>query len=245
MMGGDASSMQGDDPNAMSGDPNIGMDPNAMGGDPSMQGGDPNMGMDPMMGGDPSMQGDPNAMGDEPMMGSEPFGDSGAEMSSDPEKKIESLIGQAASIIRKELNGDGIDKHEDKKKEVLGMLASAIIDGMDEEQRNGIVDYLSDKLQGEGESDGDTDGGSEDDSLDDAEGGNQDDNMDDMGMEGDMGMEDPNDGQDPSMQQMMESIVRNIVDEITGKDQKRTPASDINQYNYKQGYRSDPYTSRR
>jgi glycosyltransferase involved in cell wall biosynthesis len=139
----------------------------------------------------------------------------------DPEKKVESLIGKAASIIRKDLNSDGINKHEDKKKEVLGMLTSAIIDGLDDEERKGIIDYLSDKIQGDGESKGDVDGGSEDTSLDNE--------TPDMG--------DGNENLDLS-----ESIVKKFVKEFRNDFQRKNKniASDIK--NNKKGYRSSPFT---
>lgn len=97
------------------------------------------------------IENDPDMMGNEPEMGADAFNDdnddNNSDVSKDPVKKVESLIGQASSLIRKHLNSDGINKHEDKKKEVLGMLTSAIVDGMSTEERNEIIDYLSDKLQ--------------------------------------------------------------------------------------------------
>jgi hypothetical protein len=191
------------------------------------------MGMEPMnnmepmndMGGDASFTG--NDM-EEPIddenvdMGANAFGDeSENEVTDDPEKKVESLIGKAASIIRKDLNSDGINKHEDKKKEVLGMLTSAIIDGLDDEERKGIIDYLSDKIQGDGESKGDVDGGSEDTSLDNE--------TPDMG--------DGNENLDLS-----ESIVKKFVKEFRNDFQRENKniASDIK--NNKKGYRSSPFT---
>jgi hypothetical protein len=191
------------------------------------------MGMEPMnnmepmndMGGDASFTG--NDM-EEPIddenieMGANAFGDeSENEVTDDPEKKVESLIGKAASIIRKDLNSDGINKHEDKKKEVLGMLTSAIIDGLDDEERKGIIDYLSDKIQGDGESKGDVDGGSEDTSLDNE--------TPDMG--------DGNENLDLS-----ESIVKKFVKEFRNDFQRKNKniASDIK--NNKKGYRSSPFT---
>ena len=232
-MGGDASSMPMGDPNAMGGDPNM------MGGAP-MPGDDPNM-----MGGDPNMMGgDPNA----PVMGSDPFGQgSDASVSGDPEKKAESLAGQLASIFRNDLKSDGINSHEDKKKEVLGMIASAIVDGMNDEDKNSMIEYLSDKLNGSGESDGDDE---------------DDDNTDqDMGGE-DQGMEDPNAmGGDPSMmggdpnQQMVEKrvkkVVSDIIKEMTDKhltQERIMPSSKPNDTKNKvkqkqqKGYKSFPYS---
>lgn len=185
------------------------------------------MGMDSMnnMGGDASFTG--NDM-EEPIddenieMGANAFGDENEnEVTDDPEKKVESLIGKAASIIRKDLNSDGINKHEDKKKEVLGMLTSAIIDGLDDEERKGIIDYLSDKLQGDGESKGDVDGGSEDTSLDNE--------TPDMG-----------DGNE-NLEELSESIVKKFVKEFRSDFQRKNKniASDIK--NNKKGYRSSPY----
>lgn len=192
------------------------------------------MGMEPMnnmepmndMGGDASFTG--NDM-EEPIddenieMGANAFGDeSENEVTNDPEKKVESLIGKAASIIRKDLNSDGINKHEDKKKEVLGMLTSAIIDGLDDEERKGIIDYLSDKIQGEGESKGDVDGGSEDTSLD-----NETTDMEDG---------------DENLEELSESIVKKFVKEFRNDFQRKNKniASDIK--NNKKGYRSSPFT---
>lgn len=185
------------------------------------------MNMDSMgdMGGDASFTG--NDM-EEPMddenieMGANAFGDENEnEVTDDPEKKVESLIGKAASIIRKDLNSDGINKHEDKKKEVLGMLTSAIIDGLDDEERKGIIDYLSDKLQGDGESKGDVDGGSEDTSLDNE--------TPDMG-----------DGNE-NLEELSESIVKKFVKEFRSDFQRKNKniANDIK--NNKKGYRSSPF----
>ena len=190
------------------------------------------MGMEPMnnmdsmnnMGGDASFTG--NDM-EEPMedenieMGANAFGGEN-EVTDDPEKKVESLIGKASSIIRKDLNSDGINKHEDKKKEVLGMLASAIIDGLDDEERKGIIDYLSDKLQGDGESKGDVDGGSEDTSLDNET----------------PDMENSNE----NLEELSESIVKKFVKEFRNDFQRKNKniASDIK--NNKKAYRSSPFT---
>lgn len=207
--------------------PDMGADP--MGGNASfMPGGDPNAAMDP------NAVTDPNAAG-EPVMGSDPFGDSGEEMTDDPEKKVESLIGQAASIIRKDMNSDGINKHEDKKKEVLGMLVSAIVDGMDEDERNSIVDYLSDKLNGSGESEGDADDTGE--------------NAESIPQE-QQPVEDPNAGTDPDAGQPapQDQIMEDIVNEITngilnrkgngGEDVKT--ASNIKN-GQRQGYKAKPF----
>lgn len=215
-MGGDVSFM----PPAPSADPTMGADPNAM-GDPNAM---------PPAGNDPSMMGgDPNA----PVMGANPFdgGEGDASMSSDPEKKAESLAGQLASIFRNDLKNDGINTHEDKKKEVMGMIASAVVDGMSEEDRNSMIEYLSDKLNGAGESDGDTDN---DDGSQDMTGDNQ-----------DMGEEDPNAmppaGNNPS-QQMMESRVNEVVNEIIGDLMKKKikPAAKVDQEE-RQGYKGKPY----
>lgn len=231
-MGGDASSMPMGDPNMMGGDPN------AMGGAP-----------DPMAGGDPNAMGDPNMMGSDPnapVMGADPFGEgSDAEVSGDPEKKAESLAGQLASIFRNDLQNDGINSHEDKKKEVLGMIASAIVDGMSEEDRNSMIEYLSDKLNGSGESDGDEENGGD---------MGQDMGGDDQGMEdpnamgGDPAMMgDPNTGADPTSQQMVEQrvneVVSNIIKEFTGNDltkKKPVQKTKVDQEE-KKGYKSNPY----
>jgi len=216
----------------MSGDPNS-MPP--AGGDP-MMGGDPNT-MSPAPGADPMMSGDQNV----PVMGANPFdgGEGSADVSGDPEKKAESLAGQLASIFRNDLKNDGINTHEDKKKEVLGMIASAVVDGMSEEDRNSMIEYLSDKLNGSGESDGDTDDGSQD-----MGGDNQ-----VMGGEDPSAMppagSDPMMGGDPS-QQMMESKVNEVVNEIIGdlinqKHQKTDKADKVDQPHNKK-YKSDPYT---
>ena len=189
------------------------------------------MGMDPGMG----------SADEEPVMGANPFGDEGNDngMTDDPEKKVESLIGKASSIIRKELNSDGINKHEDKKKEVLGMLVSAVIDGMDDEERNSVIDYLDTKLNGEGESDGD-------DSSDKCQDNSQ----------GDAGMEEPEGGmdnaggempQEPNLndsqqQPMMEDIVMEITNTVldNAKNLKSDASSKI--ANKKaQGYKSRPF----
>lgn len=114
---------------------------------PSMQGDSQNIGDESIMDGNDAMMDDGQMDSDDDViMGSKPFGDTD-ESSSDPEKKVESLIGKAASILRKDLSSDGINKHIDKKKEVLGMLVSAIVNGMDDEHKNEITDYLSDKLK--------------------------------------------------------------------------------------------------
>jgi len=222
-MGGDASFM----PPAPSAGPTMGADPNAM-GDPNAM---------PPVANDPSMMGgDPNT----PVMGANPFddGEGDASMSSDPEKKAESLAGQLASIFRNDLKNDGINTHEDKKKEVMGMIASAVVDGMSEEDRNSMIEYLSDKLNGAGESDGDADN---DNGSQDMPGDNQ-----------DMGEEEPNAmppaGNDPSMmggdpsQQMMESRVNEVVNEIIGDLMKKKvkPAAKVDQEE-RQGYKGKPY----
>lgn len=232
-MGGDASSM----PPAPGADPMMGTDPDggvvgeqgANGMDPSMMGGDPNAAAP--AGGDPMMGGDPNA----PVMGANPFdGSEGdASMSSDPEKKAESLAGQLASIFRNDLKNDGINTHEDKKKEVMGMIASAVVDGMNDEDRNSMIEYLSDKLNGSGESDGDTDNNSQDMNANDQ----------------DMGAEDPNamppDGGDPS-QQMMESKVNEVVNEIIGDLMKKKdkPSTKVDQEE-KHGYKEKPFKTKK
>lgn len=227
-MGGDASSM-------LMGDPNMaGADPNAMGGAPAP---------DPMVGGDPNtMGGDPNA----PVMGADPFGEgSDADVSGDPEKKAESLAGQLASIFRNDLKSDGINSHEDKKKEVLGMIASAIVDGMNEEDRNSMIEYLSDKLNGSGESDGDKENGGDMNQ----EMGSDSQGMDDPNtMDGEPMMDDPNamDG-DPTSQQMVEQrvneMVNKIIKEFTGNDlTKKKPAQKTKvDQEEKKGYKSNPY----
>lgn len=226
----------------------MGMNP--MGGDasfmPPVQGADPMMGTDPDGGdvGEQGAPGDPNAMVDPnaPVMGANPFDGSegGADVSGDPEKKAESLAGQLASIFRNDLKNDGINTHEDKKKEVLGMIASAIVDGMSEEDRNSMIEYLSDKLNGSGESDGDEDNGG-----DNMNGDNQ-----------DMGGEDPNAmppaGGDPSMmggdpsQQMIESKVNEVVNEIIGDLMKKKvkPAAKVDQEE-RQGYKGKPYQTKK
>lgn len=215
-MGGDASFM-----------------PPVPGADP-MTGGDPNA-MPPAPGSDPMTGGDPNA----PVMGANPFdgGEGDADVSGDPEKKAESLAGQLASIFRNDLKNDGINTHEDKKKEVLGMIASAIVDGMNDEDRNSMIEYLSDKLNGAGESDGDSDNNSQD-----MNGNDQ-----------DMGEEDPNAvpptdpmmGGDPS-QQMMESKVNEVVNEIIGDLMKKkiSPAAKVDQEE-RQGYKGKPYKAKK
>ena len=226
-MGGDASFMP----------PAPGVDPNMMGGDPNAM--PPAPGADPnMMGGDPNAMGGPNA----PVMGANPFdgGEGDASMSSDPEKKAESLAGQLASIFRNDLKNDGINSHEDKKKEVMGMIASAVVDGMNDEDRNSMIEYLSDKLNGSGESDGDTDNNSQ--------------NMN--GNDQDMGTEDPNAmppvDSDPSMmggdpsQQMMESKVNEVVNEIIGDLMKKKdkPSTKVDQEE-KHGYKEKPFKTKK
>lgn len=206
------------------------MDMNAMGGDassmPPAPGADPMMGTDPDGGvvgeqgdpGDPNAMADPNGMADPntPVMGADPFDDEGdADVSGDPEKKAESLAGQLASIFRNDLNGDGINKHEDKKKEVLGMIASAVVDGMNDEDRNSMIEYLSDKLNGSGESDGDENGNND---MDQDMG---DDTQMDSDIPDNMGDDNAMMGGEPDTdQQMIESkvneIVEGIVKEITG-----------------------------
>lgn len=213
-----------------------GMGADPMGGNASfMGGGDPSMGMDQGMGMDPNagMGGMDQDMGGDPSMGADPFGGGGDEMTDDPEKEVESLVGQAASIIRKDMNSDGINKHEDKKKEVLGMLVSAVLDGMDAEERQGITDYLSDKINGAGESDGDTDGGSADTSMDMQQGGQQ--PMDDGAQ----------DGQNAEQNQIMEDIVNEITNGILARTgnggEKRKPAANIRNSSRK-GYKKSPFT---
>ena len=222
-MGGDASSM----PPAPGADPMMGTDPD--GGVVGEQGAN---GMDPsMMGGDPNAMVDPNA----PVMGANPFdgGEGDASMSSDPEKKAESLAGQLASIFRNDLKNDGINTHEDKKKEVMGMIASAVVDGMNDEDRNSMIEYLSDKLNGAGESDGDTDNNSQD-----INGNDQ-----DMGTEDQNAM--PPAGGDPS-QQMMESRVNEVVNEIVGDLMKKKdkPSAKVDQEE-KHGYKEKPFKTKK
>lgn len=174
-----------------------------------------NQPMNPMMDGDMNMPMDNQGMD----MNQQPMGDdfdsmenendfdfggndNQSEISDDPEKQVESLIGKAASIIRKDLNSDGINKHEDKKKEVLGMLAAAIIDGMSDEERNSIIDYLSDKL-----TKGD-DNKSEDNSINNGEGNDEEQSNDNENIE------------------MMESIVKKMMEDmlidknVSDKDKK-------------------------
>lgn len=212
----------------------------AAGNDPFMGGGmqDPMGGgmQDPMGGGtqDPAMN------GQGPVMGSDPFGGaSNDEVTDDPEKKVESLVGQASSIIRKDLNSDGINKHEDKKKEVLGMLVSAITDGMDEEERNGIIDYLSNKVGGSGESDGDTDGGSEDTSIE---------AQDDQGMDqgGEMGQDNgmqQNGGQPPILEEIVNEITNGILGHSKPSSKKnRKPKSNVGHTAANaHGYKTKPF----
>lgn len=231
-IGGDASFMPpAGDPNTM-GDPMMGTDQNAM--PPA----------DPTMGGDPMT-------GNEPVMGANPFdgGEGDADVSGDPEKKAESLAGQLASIFRNDLKNDGINTHEDKKKEVLGMIASAIVDGMNDEDRNSMIEYLSDKLNGSGESDGDEGNDNNQDdgmnsNMNSMDGGNQ-----DMmgGDQNTMPAADQGMGEDPSMQQMMESKVNEVVNEIIGDlmktDKKKTP-SKID-HEGEQGYKSKPYKTKK
>lgn len=234
----------------------MGADP--MGGDassmPPVPGADPMMGTDPDGGvvGEQGAPGDPNAMGDPnaPVMGANPFdsGEGDADVSGDPEKKAESLAGQLAAIFRNDLANDGINKHEDKKKEVLGMIASAIVDGMGEEDRNSMIEYLSDKLNGAGESDGDEDTNGDQDIDMGGDMNSMDDGSQDM-----MG-DDPNAmGGDPNMmggdqsQQMMEQkvneVVNSILKEFTGNDMTKTkkekkPKSDVEK---RGGYNKAPF----
>lgn len=227
-MGGDASFM----PPAPGADPMIGDDTNAM--PPA----------DPTMGGD-------QMTGNEPVMGANPFdgGEGDADVSGDPEKKAESLAGQLASIFRNDLKNDGINTHEDKKKEVLGMIASAIVDGMNDEDRNSMIEYLSDKLNGSGESDGDED---KDNTQNDGMNGNM--NSMDGGNQGMMGGDqntmpaaDQGMGEDPSMQQMMESKVNEVVNEIIGdlmKTNKKKTSSKID-HEEMQGYKGKPYKAKK
>lgn len=238
----------------------MGMNP--MGGDasfmPPVPGADPMMGTDPDGGvvgeqgapGDPNAMVDPNAMADPnaPVMGANPFDGSegGADVSGDPEKKAESLAGQLASIFRNDLKNDGINTHEDKKKEVLGMIASAVVDGMSEEDRNSMIEYLSDKLNGSGESDGDTDNNSQDMNGNDQDMGTEDPNA--MPPAGG----DPNAMGDPSMmggdpsQQMIESKVNEVVNEIIGDLMKKKvkPAAKVDQEE-RQGYKGKPYKAKK
>lgn len=223
----------------------MGMNP--MGGDassiPPMQGGDPMMDGDlNTMGGNPGDMTDPmmDSGANEPVMGANPFGgddEGNADVSGDPEKKAESLAGQLASIFRNDLKNDGINKHEDKKKEVLGMIASAVVDGMDDEDRNSMIEYLSDKLNGSGESDGD-------DSSDDGNGDNNQNNSNDNfgGTQQNDPMMNGNMMTDQS-QQMMESRVNEVVNEIVGDliKKRESPKSKVDQED-RQGYRGKPYT---
>lgn len=231
-MGADASSI----PPAPGTDPMMGVDPNAMG--------DPNA-MSPA-GADPSMMGnDQNA----PVMGANPFdgGEGDAEVSGDPEKKAESLAGQLASIFRNDLKNDGINTHEDKKKEVMGMIASAVVDGMSDEDRNSMIEYLSDKLNGSGESDGDSDNNTQNTSDDNQNMGGEDPNAMPPADNGPSMM-----GGDPSMmggdpsQQMMESKVNEVVNEIIGDLMKKKvkPAAKVDQEE-RQGYKGKPYQAKK
>ena len=228
----------------------MGQDP--MGGDASFMGApQQDMGTDPMAGGgmddgmDTGMDGE-----NEPVMGSKPF-DSvpKSEVTDDPEKKVESLIGQAASVIRKDLNSDGINKHEDKKKEVLGMLVSAVVDGMDDEERNGIIDYLSDKLNGDIEGEGGTDGESTGAPLD--ANGSQDMGADPMagGMDNgmDAGTEQPQDGMDqpPMMEEMIREITNGVLSSMAGAEcQRKASKPSSKTPSRKKGYNSKPYEVR-
>ncbi len=234
-MGGDASFMPpAGDPNAMGG-PMMGTDPD---GGVTGEQGDP---------GDPNAMVDPNA----PVMGANPFdgGEGDADVSGDPEKKAESLAGQLASIFRNDLKNDGINTHEDKKKEVLGMIASAIVDGMNDEDRNSMIEYLSDKLNGSGESDGDEgNDNNQDDGMNSNMNSMDSSNQDMMGGDqntipaADQGM-----GEDPSMQQMMESKVNEVVNEIIGdlmKTNKKKPSSKID-HEGEQGYKGKPYKAKK
>jgi hypothetical protein len=190
-------------------------------------------------------------IGNEPVMGANPFdgGEGDANVSGDPEKKAESLAGQLASIFRNDLKNDGINTHEDKKKEVLGMIASAIVDGMNDEDRNSMIEYLSDKLNGSGESDGDE---GNDNNQDDGMNGNM--NSMEGGNQGMMGGDqntmpaaDQGMGEDPSMQQMMESKVNEVVNEIIGdlmKTNKKKVSSKID-HEGEQGYKGKPYKAKK
>ena len=239
-----------------------------MGGDasfmPPAPGADPMMGTDPDGGvvgeqgapGDPNAMGDPNTMGgntdmtgNEPVMGANPFdNEGGADVSGDPEKKAESLAGQLASIFRNDLANDGINKHEDKKKEVMGMIASAVVDGMSEEDRNSMIEYLSDKLNGAGESDGDEEGGNE--------GGDENTDAQPEGGEDMMGGDpnamppagDPNMTGGPNMMEnRVNEVVNSILSEITGaNDTTKAKApnkkkTEVDQKE-KKGYKAAPYT---
>ena len=125
------------------------------GGDPMMGGmppaGDPNAmgGMDPMMGGADPMQGNDPNMGANPFEGQQ----DDASMSKDPVQKAESLAGQLAALGRNQIGND-VDKQTDTKKEILGMVISGFTANSDDEERNELIDYISDKLNGAGESEG-------------------------------------------------------------------------------------------
>lgn len=154
---------------------------------------------------------------EEPIMGANPFEGNQAdedEINKDPEKKVESLIGKACSIIRKHLNSNGINKHEDKKKEVLGMLTSAIIDGLNEEERNEIIDYLSDKIQGKGESTGDKENKKNNDNL------------------------------NNNTDELSESFLKKCIQEITRPNLLNKKPEPINKLKkVKQSYKKSPFTA--
>jgi hypothetical protein len=199
-----------------------------------------NQPMDSMMGGDMNMPMDNQdmnmGMDNQPMdMNQEPMGDENnfdfggnnqSEMSDDPEKQVESLIGKAASIIRKDLSSEGINKHEDKKKEVLGMLTAAIIDGMNDEEKNNIIDYLSSKIMG-GEDN--SSNGDEDNDVND----NQDNEM--VG----------NEEQSDDTMEMMESIINKVMEDLIVDKNSKIKDKDITtkvKEPQKGKYSKKPYT---
>jgi hypothetical protein len=168
-------------------------------------------------------------------MGADPFEDSGdAEVSSDPEKKAESLAGQLASIFRKELKSDGINTHEDKKKEVLGMVASAIVDGMNDDDRNSMIEYLSDKLNGSGESDGDDE--------DDNGGNDTDAEMNNQGEMYDNQM--PQEMSEKKINEFVDKLVREMVGNGLTNNMHKKIKTKIEQPELK-GYKSYPYTNKK
>lgn len=177
------------------------------------------------------MMGDQNAMDadqNEPVMGANAFDEGGdADVSGDPIKKAESLAGQLVSILRNDLANDGINKHEDKKKEVLGMITAAIVDGMSEEDRNSMIEYLSDKLNANDESDDDND---------------NDDNGDDSLSE--YGQNSIGGDQNTMGDAMVNEVVSSIIREFTGNDltkKKKEHKTKVDQKEKKCGYKSRPY----
>lgn len=170
-------------------------------------------------------------------MGSDPFGDDGDDDgdSGNPEKEVESLIGKAASMIRKELSGGS---HMDKKKEVLGMLVSAVIDGADDDERDTISDYVQSKIDGKGESEGDAENGSEDTSLDGSEDFAQDGDSEDGGQDF---------AQASGQEEISEAVVDRVLSELRLDNLRGTSRTADKVENKKAGksYKSSPYTSGR